>query len=463
MDNPKPDLVVIGSGPAGMSAAITAATGGAQVTIIDEQAGPGGQVYRAITRANPERANLLGSDYLAGRPLADGLKHQNIHIIIGATVWQVDEDATVSFSVGGHGRQLQGQKLIIATGALERPVPLPGWTKLGVMSAGAAQILLKSSGLCVNRAVLVGAGPLLLLLAQQLIRAGAPPIAIIETQNASNYWRAARHLAGGLRGWRYLAKGAAMINEIRKASVPRYTGATDISLEGQSSLTAVRFSSGGQAHRINCAHALLHQGVVPNTQISRSLGIEHLWDSVQNCFKPEVDDWGRTGLSAILIAGDGAGIMGAAASALSGQLSALTVLASINGQGRIEQHALEARARPIQARLRKELAIRPLLDILYAPPAEVLTPADATIICRCEDITAGDIRRYASLGCVGPNQTKAFGRPGMGPCQGRYCGLTVTNLLAQANATSPQQVGYYRIRAPLKPITVGELADLADD
>jgi len=90
-------------------------------------------------------------------------------------------------------------------------------------------------------------------------------------------------------------------------------------------------------------------------------------------------------------------------------------------------------------------------------------PADDTIICRCEEVTAGKIRDYARMGCLGPNQAKAFGRAGMGPCQGRYCGLTVTQILAQENNQTPDDTGYYRIRPPLKPVTLGELALMDTD
>jgi hypothetical protein len=107
---------------------------------------------------------------------------------------------------------------------------------------------------------------------------------------------------------------------------------------------------------------------------------------------------------------------------------------------------------------KREMAIRPFLDAAYPPYSEAIAPADNTIICRCEEVRAGDIRSYAKLGCLGPNQAKAFGRAGMGPCQGRFCGLTVTALLAQVNGTSPDETGYYRIRPPLKPVTLGELA-----
>ncbi|EJO57616.1 [2Fe-2S]-binding domain protein [Burkholderia multivorans ATCC BAA-247] len=110
--------------------------------------------------------------------------------------------------------------------------------------------------------------------------------------------------------------------------------------------------------------------------------------------------------------------------------------------------------------------MRPLLDALYTPPAALRRPDGDTIVCRCEEVTAGEIRRLASLGCQGPNQMKAFTRCGMGPCQGRWCGTTVGELIAEVQQRDVADVGQYRVRAPIKPITVDELADaveLSDD
>jgi bacterioferritin-associated ferredoxin len=102
--------------------------------------------------------------------------------------------------------------------------------------------------------------------------------------------------------------------------------------------------------------------------------------------------------------------------------------------------------------------VRPLLDALYTPPAAARLPADDVIVCRCEEVTAGDIRRIARQGCMGPNQMKAFSRCGMGPCQGRWCGTTVGELIADAQKRTPADVGYYRVRAPVKPVTISQLA-----
>jgi hypothetical protein len=174
---------------------------------------------------------------------------------------------------------------------------------------------------------------------------------------------------------------------------------------------------------------------------------------------PVTDAFGQTSNPMLSVAGDGAGIGGAIVAALSGQLSAL---GAVQRLGLIPKETLETVAAPLLKVRTYERAIRPFLDRAYPPSPDILRPADKTIICRCEEVTAGDIRRYAALGCKGPNQAKAFGRSGMGPCQGRFCGLTVTEILASENGLSQQETGVFRIRAPLKPVTLGELAVYED-
>lgn len=453
------DLVILGAGPAGMAAARTAAEAGLVVVLLDEQPRAGGQIYRDVERAGERHAAILGADYLKGADLVRDLPHPNIRHLAGATAWQVEEGRRVAFTLDGEAELVEGRRLLIATGALERPMPIPGWTLPGVMTAGAAQILLKQSGIVCEGAVLAGCGPLLYLVAAQMCRAGTPPLALVETQTAADRLAALRHIGGALRGWRALAKGLGLLAELRRAGVRRYTGASELAVEGGAQAQALRFTAGGRAHRIACSTVLLHHGVVPNTQVARSIGVPHRWDDAQHAFVPERDPWGRAaGLESVFIAGDGGGIGGAGAAALAGRLAALAVACDL---GRLTQGERDRAARPLRAALARELAVRPFLDRAYPPFAGALRPGDDTLICRCEEVTAGDIRRYASIGCLGPNQTKAFGRVGMGPCQGRYCGLTVTELLADANGRSQDETGYYRIRPPLKPVTLGELAALA--
>lgn len=448
------DIAILGAGPAGMAAAAEVAAHGATVVVLDEQARPGGQIYRNVEVASPHQKTLLGPDYVKGADLTQAFRSAQIDYRPGCTVWDVTQNGQVVFSQNEQANQLRAKHLILATGATERPVPLPGWTLPGVMTAGAAQILLKSGGLVAHNPVLVGCGPLIYLLAAQMIAAGSPPKAIVETQSFKDMWRARAHLGGALRGWRYLLKGAALLARITRAGVKRYSAAHEIVLAGTNELQAVQFTVGKKRHEIRCEQALLHMGVVPNTQMSRLLRLDHSYDHTQRCFVPKLDDFGQSSAPTISIAGDGAGIGGAQAAALSGRIAALGALQALD---RITEFDRDQRAQPLMVMRRQELAARPFLDRAYPPSPEILAPADDTLICRCEEVTAGQIRQFAKLGSKGPNQAKVFGRAGMGPCQGRFCGLTMTEILAQENGQTQEETGALRIRAPLKPVTLGEL------
>jgi NADPH-dependent 2,4-dienoyl-CoA reductase/sulfur reductase-like enzyme len=449
------DIAILGAGPAGMAAATRATQLGAKVVVLDEQPNPGGQIYRNVDVASDRQHGILGPDYSHGRILTQALRDSGADHRTGATVWDVTRDGMVTYSQGGKPAQIQARHLILATGATERPMPLPGWTLPGVMTAGAAQILLKSGGLVARDPVLIGCGPLLYLLAAQMIAAGRKPRALIETQSRDDMWQARKDFGKALRGWRYLLKGAGLMAKIIAAGVPRYTGARDISLNGSDRLTSVGFTARGKAHEIATDTALLHHGVVPNTQISRALRLDHSYDQTQRCFVPVVDALCISSDPAISIAGDGAGIGGAKVAALSGEIAALGAARQLE---LITAQAMQEAVAPLQHKRTHELHARPFLDRSYPPAEQSLSPTDATVICRCEEVTAGDIRRFAKLGCTGPNQAKAFGRAGMGPCQGRFCGLTVTELLAQETGQTQEETGALRIRAPLKPVTLGELA-----
>ncbi|SNZ20401.1 NAD(P)/FAD-dependent oxidoreductase [Cohaesibacter gelatinilyticus] len=457
------DLVIVGSGPAGMQAARQAADFGLKVAIIDEQHQAGGQIYRNISKASARQLDVLGPDYSAGQKLVDDLADELITHITVATVWKVQKTGLVYFTRNGKADHVQGRHLLLATGALERACPLPGWTRPGVMTVGAAQILMKSGGLVPNNAILVGSGPLLYLMAVQMLAAGCKPKAMLETQSLSSLRSALPLLPKGFAGWSMLMKGASYLTKLQWAGVKRYKAVEEISLHGEEQDGAngiakhVCFTHKGQRKKLKADIFLLHQGVVPNTQISRSLGLTHDWQNDQVCFTPHIDEFGRTSCFNIHNAGDGAGIGGAYVAALEGALAVLDIAHDL---GKIDQTERDAKAKSLFRKRRDALAARPFLDRLYAPPLGWRLPQDKTIVCRCEEVTAGDIRSYVALGCTGPNQTKAFGRSGMGPCQGRYCGLVVSDILAHETGQSQQEVGSYRIRAPIKPVTIAELASL---
>ena len=462
------DAVIIGAGPAGLGAAIVLAERQVRVLLLDEQPAPGGQIYRAIETVTAYQAELfekLGADYAQGDELVAKFRTCGAEYRPLRSVWQVVPGSDgvpheIWVSHAGQSEVVQADNVVIATGAMERPVPVPGWTLPGVMTAGAVQVLLKSAALVAEGIVLVGSGPLLYLLGAQCAAAGARVTAVLDTTSRDNMRAALPGLARAMRGAGpgYLVKGLGLKARLRRAGVPVYGAVTDIKLLGGAAVTDVSFRSHGRAMWLSTTLVALHEGVIPAQQMARSIGCAFEWNRVQRYFEPAVDLWGNSSVAGILIAGDGAGIGGARASEFSGRAAAAEVLRRL---GRVDEAGRDAMSAGDRRARQAHLAIRPFLDRLYAPPPWVLRPADDVTVCRCEEITAGTVRGVAAQGCQGPNQAKSFVRVGMGPCQGRMCGPVVSELFAEVRRESVVEVGYYRVRPPLKPITIGELAGVA--
>ena len=452
------DVVIIGAGPAGLAAASTAAGLGLSTLLLDEQPRPGGQIYRNVTAATLRQRALLGQDYQRGLPLAEAAAASGAEIRHDTLVWDVAADLTVTGLRHSQSFQVLPKQLVIATGALERASPIPGWTLPGVLNAGAAQIAMKSGGLVPEgRVVLAGAGPLLLLVACQLLDAGVEVVGLVETSPAAN-WRAAwRHLPAAMGLPAYLTKGFRMLLRLRRHGMPWHTQAKALAVLGSSRASGLAFHSRGKSYQIAADTVLLHHGVVPNTQLSRLLRVDHRWNDAQDAWQVVTNDFGQTSQAGLRMAGDGVAIGGAMAAESAGVLAALDAARSL---GRLTEGERDQRAAAPLHQLRRERAVRPFLDALYRPSPEIVEPADDTIVCRCEEVTAGRVREMARLGCQGPNQTKFFSRCGMGPCQGRVCGNVVTQLLASELGKTPDEVGAYRIRAPIKPVPLGALVDL---
>lgn len=454
------DAIVIGAGPAGMAAAATLAEGGARTLLLDEQAEPGGQIYRAIerNRGNARLSAILGPDYSRGAALVERLRASGAQLRFSSTVWRVESGAAVWSRTDGTVELDRARALVIATGAMERPVPLAGWTLPGVMTVGALQILLKTGGLVPSgKLVLAGTGPLFYLFARQCLAAGVEHLTLLDTARSGNIPAALPHLPRALtgEGWRYLAKGAGLLAALTLGRVKLLRGVSETAIEGEERASAIRFRVGGKLHRLACDLVGLHEGVIPQQQLPRALGCAFDWNDAQSCFQPRRDPWGASTLPGIFIAGDAGGIVGAEASRHDGDAAALAVLAEL---GRITCAERDGRLRSIRRVRDAHLSARPFLDRLYRPSPDLVAPPDPVTICRCEAVCAGSLRQAVARGALGPSQAKAFLRTGMGPCQGRLCGPSVTGLIARETDRSEAETGYYRIRDPIKPVTVGELA-----
>ena len=446
------DVVVIGAGPAGLAAAATTAEAGLSTLLLDENMGPGGQVWRAIASTPLTERDALGADYWAGETLVREARASGAEIIQRATVWSLDRHLEIGVSVGGASAFVKARRVILATGALERPFPIPGWTLPGVMTAGAAQTMLKASALVPDgRTVIAGQGPLLWLLAAQILRLGGRIDRILDTTERRNYFAALPHAFAFLTS-AYFAKGLALMREVR-ARVPVVSGVTEIAAAGDGQLATVSYVAGSGHQTMAAELLLLHQGVVPNVNLAMAAGVEHRWDERQLCWSPVLDLNGNSSIDGIAVAGDGAGIGGAQAAVFRGRIAAQAAVETLTSTAAKPALIAELRKGLIQAERG-----RVFLDTLFRAPPQFRIPSGDTIVCRCEEVTAKDILDAVAIGATGPNQLKAYRRTGMGPCQGRLCGLTVTELMAQARGKSRQEIGYYRLRAPVKPITLAELA-----
>ncbi|MCE4575903.1 NAD(P)/FAD-dependent oxidoreductase [Caballeronia sp. CLC5] len=443
-----------------MSAAVRLRSSGLSVLVVDEQPAPGGQIYRAVEAVAPTRiGRMLGEEYLAGASLAESFRRSGAVYEPLTQVWQIEPGWRVFLTHGGRAEAVRAKRVVLALGAQERPAPFPGWTLPGVLTVGAGQILLKTSRQVPSQPVWIsGTGPLPLLYMAQLIRAGGKIAGWLDTAPTDTFRRALPWAGAMLAGWKDIRKGLQWTSEIKKAGVMHIRGVVNVRALGDGRLQEVEYTLRDGTTRCEPAEVLLsHEGIVPSIHMTRALDCRHTWSEQQSCLVPDVDEWGETSQQGIFVVGDGAGIGGAKAAAVRGELAAIGVA---HRADRLSDEVAQSQASALRKQLRSLLKLRPMLDALYPPRPGILEPDNETIVCRCEELTAGDIRKAAALGQPGPNQLKAFTRAGMGPCQGRQCGYTIAHIIAAEQRRPVTEVGFYRIRPPLKPLTLGELATL---
>ncbi|MBX3536767.1 MAG: FAD-dependent oxidoreductase [Chelatococcus sp.] len=449
------DVAIVGAGPAGMSAAVRLRELGASLVVIDEQPSPGGQVFRGTERNIKSPVfSALGKDYQKGQALAAAFRASGAEYLHSTQVWQIEEGWNVFLTSEGKARRLTARSVLLTNGAQERPVPFSGWTLPGVMTVGAAQILLKSGGMLPEGKVwIAGAGPLPLLYATQLLNLGGRIAGYLDTSTPPTLSALSR-LPRAWRDFGGLLKGLGWLRDVKRSGM-MVRHFSDLRAEGDERLDHLTWEADGKRHRVKADVLLVHEGVVPRIHETLALDCTHRWNEEQGYLAAKLDRWGETSREGLFVAGDAGGIGGWLAATISGEIAALGIASRLGISSEIERLRQVAH---LDRRRDRALALRPFLDAMYPPPRNRL--ADEVIACRCEEVTAGAIRAAARNSPADPSAVKAATRCGMGPCQGRQCGYTVQALLAEVHDLPIESVNFFHIRPPLKPITLGEIASL---
>ncbi len=440
------DVAVIGAGPAGGHAAIAASNAGLACIIIDEAAAAGGQVYRAPA----VRHSSVKPETVEGDQLRADLESSSTTLAFRRRVWLVEQGFAIH-AIGPEGpERIEADRLIVATGTSERVIPFPGWTTPGVIGLAAATILLKADATLPGRRTLVaGRGPLLAAVATGILDLGGDVVAVLDQAPRSHWLKALPGLAGRPD---LLRRGLSWWWQLIRAGVPVRHGARIAEVGTVDDGLLVKTKAGDA---ITCDAVAVGHGLTPSTEITRLLGAGH-------CYAPELggwvattDDFGRTSIDGLLVVGDGAGVRGAAAAALAGELAGLVAAFDL---GLLDQATFEWKAKGLHAVLSQAIRFgSAMADIMAPRPDDIDALSPETIVCRCEDISVGELDAAIAAGAVTIDQLKAWTRAGMGPCQGRMCGETVAERLA-GQVGGRGQVGMWTGRAPLRPVPVDDIA-----
>ncbi|MCA5972160.1 MULTISPECIES: NAD(P)/FAD-dependent oxidoreductase [Pseudomonas] len=443
-------IAIVGAGPAGIRAAQTLLAHGIKACLIDEGLRGGGQVYRRQPDNFQRSAKALygfeSAKAVAVHNALDTLAAQ-IDYRPQTLVWNA-EDHQLDTLQNGTAATLDFSHLIVATGATDRILPVPGWTLPGVYSLGAAQIALKYQGCAIGqRVVFCGTGPLLYLVAYQYAKAGAKVLAVLDSAPFSAQCKALPALLGQPAT---LAKGMYYRAWLSAHGIPVYQGAQLTRIDGEKRVGGIQWQRNGKSGHLACDAVAFAHALRSETQLADLLSCEFAWSALNRAWLPTRDDCGRSSVSGIYLAGDGAGIMGADAAEMAGELAALGLLQDIGVV------ADTARIDTLKTALRRIERFRHGLETAFPFPEDwAAKVADDTLVCRCEEVSAGEIRSAVQDGHWEINRVKAMCRVGMGRCQGRMCGLAAAEIIARESGRSVEHVGRLRGQAPIKPLPFG--------
>ncbi len=457
----KRPLVIVGAGPAGMAAAIAAVEAGLRPVVVDENPLPGGQIHRqppaalAPASLQANRPPLLARfDALAGR----------MELLLDTTAWGLFPQRRLAVNGPGGARVIEAECLVLAPGAHEYLPPFPGWVLPGVMTPGAAQVLVKTMGVLPGRRALVaGTGPFLLVVAEQLRRAGMEVAGVVELAGGSDMVRA---LPGLLAQPGLLREGLRLLWRLRRAGVPIFRRHVVVEAQGDDQVRAAVVCPCDEQGRPDRSRArtvavdtlCAGYGFVPRTQLAQLAGCRLRFDDAQGGWVPALDEDLQSSAPGVWVAGDGGGVAGAVVAELEGTLVGLAVAHRL---GAVDREGLVRRRAPLLGRLARLRRFRAALDRAFRlRPGLMELPAGDTVVCRCEELTLAEVEVGIAAGGTGLRTLKVMTRLGMGPCQGRMCWPALSRLLAARTGKSPAEVGPLSVRPPLEPISVGDLASI---
>jgi thioredoxin reductase/bacterioferritin-associated ferredoxin len=456
------DVAVVGAGPGGMAAALAAAEAGASATVCDEYPRPGGQFFKRAGDAFGLAPAHLGREHAHGERLRRALAAGRIRVLSDTLVWGAFAGKTLMLYREGRSEALRARAVVIASGAHDRPVPFPGWTLPGVMSAGGAQTLAKTQWVRPGaRMLLVGAGPFALPVADSLLRAGVEIAAIVEATRPREWWRHAASLWGQ---WPRFAEAFAYRCTLRRAGVPVLFGHKILRAEGELSVTGAVVAAvdrqwralPGTERRFAVDAIATGYGFLPNTELADSMGCKLRWDAHGQAWFVAVDAAQATSQPGVFAAGEITGIAGSAIALDEGRIAGISAAEHAGTLDRARAAQLRA---PAQQGRRRRRRFADMINVLFGPrPGLFEALAGEILVCRCEEVTAAEVRACVREGCASPKEVKDWTRAGMGLCQGRICRSLVAQLIADETGIAPGDVPRGSVRPPIKPVPIGALA-----
>jgi len=441
------DVGVVGAGPGGMAAATRLAEAGLRVTVLDEGARAGGQIYRQLPDGVAASVGILEPpSHDHGHLMTRGFEGAELRRVHGATVWDA-KPGRLWFEHEGRSRLLRCQRIVLAPGAYDRCIPFPGWTLPGVVTAGALQVMVRGFGVVPGkRALVVGSGPLLLPTVTALLGAGVEVVAALE---ASSRWRALRAAPGVIGNAARRREAVWYMKQLWRHGVKLQWGWTVFACEGGDRVQRAvigRIDGQGRPKRgtertIEVDVVGAGFGLVPSTELGLRLGAEARYLPERGGHCVIVDDEQRTAEPSVYAAGEICGIGGAEVAAAEGALCAAAILRELRGDAVAPAVLRAARAerRAADAMLR---AFSPL------PGLSELARPD-TIVCRCEDVTRLGAQQAAEVHGESMRAIKLGCRAGMGPCQARICG---PSLQAMATGDGACVMDRPVVQVPLKAV-----------